>query len=70
MKFGDRVLYNDGSSHVLGVYLKEISSHEALVKLDSNPVKVVLSTDNLKFVKDMEEMDLAQALVEIGRAHV
>ena len=63
MKFGDRVLYNTGSSHTLGVYLKEISSHEALVKLDNNPVKVVLSTDNLTFVKDMDQMDLAQALV-------
>ena len=63
MKFGDRVLYATETTNTLGVYLKEISSHEALVKLDDNPVKVVLSTDNLTFVKDMENMDLAQALV-------
>ena len=44
-------------------YLKEISSHEALVKLDDNPVKVVLPTDNLTFIKNMDNMDLAQALV-------
>ena len=63
MQFGDRVLFNSGSSNTLGVYLKEISSHEALVKLDDNPVKVVLPTDNLTFVKNMDNMDLAQALV-------
>ena len=63
MKFGDRVLYATETTNTLGVYLKEISSHEALVILDDNPVKVVLSTDNLTFVKDMENMDLAQALV-------
>ena len=50
MQFGDRVLYDNGSSNTLGVYLKEISSHEALVKLDDNPVKVVLPTDNLTFI--------------------
>ena len=63
MQFGDRVLYDNGSSNTLGVYLKEISSHEALVKLDDNPVKVVLPTDNLTFIKNMDNMDLAQALV-------
>ncbi|ETJ40789.1 hypothetical protein Q604_UNBC05288G0001, partial [human gut metagenome] len=26
MQFGDRVLYDNGSSNTLGVYLKEISS--------------------------------------------
>ena len=52
MQFGDRVLYDNGSSNTLGVYLKEISSHEALVKLDDNPVKVVLPTDNLTFIKN------------------
>ena len=41
MQFGDRVLYDNGSSNTLGVYLKEISSHEALVKLDDNPALVV-----------------------------
>ena len=63
MQFGDRVLYDNGSSNTLGVYLKEISSHEALVKLDDNPVKVVLPTDNLTFIKNMDNLDLAQALV-------
>ena len=57
MQFGDRVLYDNGSSNTLGVYLKEISSHEALVKLDDNPVKVVLPTDNLTFIKNMDNMD-------------
>ena len=59
MQFGDRVLYDNGSSNTLGVYLKEISSHEALVKLDDNPVKVVLSY----IYQNMDNMDLAQALV-------
>ena len=31
--------------------------------LDDNPVKVVLPTDNLTFIKNMDNMDLAQALV-------
>ena len=48
MQFGDRVLYDSGSSNTLGVYLKEISSHEALVKLDG---KKYLKQDLLFKVK-------------------
>ena len=38
MKFGDRILYDNGSESSLGVYLKEISTHEALVRLDDDSI--------------------------------
>lgn len=63
MKFGDRILFNTEKKTTLGVYLKEVGTHEALVKLDDSPVKTVVPTDCISFVKDMEQMDLAQALV-------
>ncbi len=63
MKFGDRVLYDNGSSSSLGVYLKEVGSHEALVRLDDDSIKKVLPFENLTFVKNMDKMDLAQALI-------
>lgn len=62
MQFGDRILYNDGKSHSLGVFLKEISSSESLIKLDNKDVKLVLPTQEITFVKNMDEMDLAQAI--------
>lgn len=63
MKFGDRVLYDNGNACSLGVYLKEISSHEALVRLDDDSIKKVLPTESLTFVKNMDKMDLTQALI-------
>ena len=61
MKFGDRILYDNGSESSLGVYLKEISTHEALVRLDDDSIKKVLPKEKLIFVKNMDNMDLAQA---------
>lgn len=63
MKFGDRVLYDNGNACSLGVYLKEISPHEALVRLDDDSIKKVLPTESLTFVKNMDKMDLTQALI-------
>lgn len=63
MKFGDRILYDNGSESSLGVYLKEISTHEALVRLDDDSIKKVLPKEKLIFVKNMDNMDLAQALI-------
>lgn len=63
MQFGDRILYNNGSSTTLGIFLKEINAHESLVKLDSNSIKLVLPSQDLCFLKGTDNMDLSQALV-------
>ena len=51
MKFGDRILYDNGSESSLGVYLKEISTHEALVRLDDNSIKKFYLKKNLYLSK-------------------
>ena len=63
MKFGDRVLYEGDGDRVLGVYLHEVNSKEAIVKVDNSREKVIVMKKYLSFIKDMESMDLIQAMV-------
>ena len=63
MKFGDRVLYEGDGYRVLGVYLHEVNSKESIVKLDNSREKVIVMKKYLSFIKDMESMDLIQAMV-------
>mgnify|MGYP002608279780 CR=1 FL=1 len=51
MKFGDRVLYEGDGDRVLGVYLHEVNSKEAIVKLDNSREKYLL-VDHKKINKD------------------
>ena len=62
MEFGDRILYDNGSESSLGVYLKEISTHEALVRLDDDSIKKVLPKEKRIFVKNKDNRVSAQAL--------
>ncbi|QJA08337.1 hypothetical protein HF520_04960 [Romboutsia sp. CE17] len=63
MKFGDRVLYEDDGHRVMGVYIHDVNSKEAIVKLDNLKEKSIVLEDRLTFIKDMEQMDLVQAMV-------
>lgn len=63
MKFGDRVLYENDGNRVMGVYIHDVNSKEAIVKLDNLKEKSIVLEDRLTFIKDMEQMDLVQAMV-------
>lgn len=63
MKFGDRVLYEDDGHRVMGVYIHDVNSKEAIVKLDNLKEKSIVLENRLTFIKDMEQMDLVQAMV-------
>lgn len=63
MKFGDRVLYNGEDYRSLGVYLHEVNSKEAIIKLDNSTEKVIVMKKYLSFIKGMENMDLIQAMI-------
>lgn len=63
MKFGDRVLYENDGHRVMGVYIHDVNSKEAIVKLDNLKEKSIVLEDRLTFIKDMEQMDLVQAMV-------
>ena len=63
MKFGDRVLYNGEDYRSLGVYLHEVNSKEAIIKLDNSTEKVIVMKKYLSFIKGMENKDLIQAMI-------
>lgn len=63
MKFGDRVLYENDGHRVMGVYIHDVNSKEAIVKLDNLKEKSIVLENRLTFIKDMEQMDLVQAMV-------
>ncbi len=63
MKFGDRVLYENDGNRVMGVYIHDVNSKEAIVKLDNLKEKSIVLENRLTFIKDMEQMDLVQAMV-------
>ena len=63
MKFGDRVLYENDGNRVMGVYIHDVNSKEAIVKLNNLKEKSIVLENRLTFIKDMEQMDLVQAMV-------
>ena len=63
MKFGDRVLYDDSSTYKeMGVFIQDINLKEAIVKLDNSIEKSIVQKKHLTFIRDMEKMDLVQAM--------
>ncbi|MGL5327823.1 MAG: hypothetical protein ACRDD7_01050 [Peptostreptococcaceae bacterium] len=63
MKFGDRILYHGESNKILGVFIHEVNSREAIISLDNSKERVIVLKKQLEFIKGMEKMDLIQALV-------
>lgn len=62
MNFGDRILYNDGNNVLDGVFIKELNQVEMLIKLDNKKEKSIVSKYNVKFINNMDNMDLIHAL--------
>lgn len=62
MNFGDRILYNYDNNVLEGVFIKELNQVEVLIKLDSKKEKSIVSKYNVKFVNNMDNMDLIHAL--------
>lgn len=63
MNFGDRILYSDDNSNVSkGVFIKELNPVEVLIKLDNKKEKSIVSKHSIKFVSNMDNMDLYHAL--------
>ena len=62
MNFGDRILYQYENQDLKGVFIKELNQVEVLIKLDDKKEKTVAQKYDVKFVKNMEDMDLVHAL--------
>lgn len=62
MNFGDRVLYNDNNNISKGVFIKELNQVEVLIKLDDQREKSIVSKHSIKFVNNMDNMDLNHAI--------
>lgn len=62
MNFGDRVLYNDNNNISKGVFIKELNQVEVLIKLDDKKEKSIVSKHSIKFVNNMDNMDLNHAI--------
>ncbi len=63
MNFGDRILYNDNNNNVFKrVFIKELNQVEVLIKLDDKSEKSIVSKHCIKFVNNMDNMDLTHAI--------
>lgn len=62
MNFGDRILYQKENNISKGVFIKDLNQVEALVKLDSNKEKSIVLKNTIKFVSNMDNMDLNHAI--------
>ncbi|SCI26248.1 MULTISPECIES: hypothetical protein [unclassified Romboutsia] len=63
MRFGDRILYDDGETYKeIGVFIQDINSKEAIVKFDNSKEKSIVQKKYVTFIRDMKEMDLVQAI--------
>lgn len=62
MNFGDRILYNNDNNVSKGVFIKVLNQVEALIKLDNKKEKSIVSKSNIKFVSNMDNMDLNHAI--------
>lgn len=59
MNFGDRILYDNVSK---GVFIKELNQVEVLIKLDEEKEKSIVSKNSIKFINNMDNMDLSHAI--------
>ncbi|SFJ14394.1 hypothetical protein [Terrisporobacter glycolicus] len=62
MNFGDRVLYKNDDNVLKGVFIKELNQVEVLIKLDDKKEKSIVSKNDIKFVSNMDHMDLSHAI--------
>lgn len=62
MNFGDRVLYKNDNNISRGVFIKELNQVEVLIKLDDKKEKSIVSKNDIKFVSNMDHMDLNHAI--------
>ena len=62
MDFGDRIIYKDENREHKGVFIEQLNSVEALVKLDEKRDKIVVPKKDIRFVKNMDDMDLIHAI--------
>lgn len=62
MNFGDRILCQKENNISKGVFIKDLNQVEALVKLDSNKEKSIVLKNSIKFVSNMDNMDLNHAI--------
>lgn len=62
MNFGDRILCQKENNISKGVFIKDLNQVEALVKLDSNKEKSIVLKNTIKFVSNMDNMDLNHAI--------
>lgn len=63
MNFGDRILYKDDNNNTLkAVFIKELNQVEVLIKLDDKKEKSIVSKHSIKFVANMDNMDLSHAI--------
>ena len=62
MNFGDRILYYDNNNVSKGVFIKELNQVEILIKLDNKKEKSIVSKYNIKFLCNMDNMDLIHAI--------
>lgn len=62
MNFGDRILYNENDNVSKGVFIKELNQVEVLIKLDDKKEKSIVSKHTIKFISNMDSMDLNHAI--------
>lgn len=62
MNFGDRILYDNNSNISKGVFIKELNQVEVLIKLDEEKEKSIVSKNSIKFLNNMDNMDLNHAI--------
>ena len=62
MNFGDRIIYKENNVEYKGVFIKEINPVEVLIKLDEHKQKTITYKNNIKFVSNMDNMDLIHAV--------
>ena len=62
MNFGDRIMYKDDSNEYKGVYIKDLNQVEAIIKLDESKEKTIVPKNKIKFIKNMDNMDLVHAI--------
>lgn len=62
MNFGDRILYENNNNVSKGVFIKDLNQVEVLIKLDDKKEKSIVPKHSVKFLNNMDNMDLTHAL--------
>ncbi|MEG0855955.1 MAG: hypothetical protein RSG52_05710 [Terrisporobacter sp.] len=62
MNFGDRVIYSSDGIFYYGVFIKDLNQVECIVKLDNLREKSIVNKLSIKFIQNMDNMDLSHSL--------